>query len=143
MILSKSSVYALRALLCLAEEGGNDTVRVDDIADRLDVPRNYLSKILHVLAREGVLASTRGPRGGFRLAIPARDLRLSDIVRHFDDVPDGAQCLLGRERCLESDPCAAHARWKDVGAALRAFLAETSLADLDPVATRAMGQPMT
>lgn len=130
MILSKSAVYAVRATILLAEEVGDEPVRVDDIAERLDVPRNYLSKILHVLAREGILDSTRGPRGGFRLTRDAHALRLSDVVRHFDEVPDGATCLLGRERCLESDPCPAHARWKDVGAALRSFLETTSLADL-------------
>ena len=143
MILSKSSVYALRATLCLADAGDEGSVRVGDIAERLAVPRNYLSKILHVLARENVLISTRGPRGGFRLAVPAHELRLTDIVCHFDDMSDGAQCLLGRERCLESDPCAAHAQWRDVGAALRSFLENTSLADLGSDAGKAMCDQMT
>lgn len=143
MILSKSSVYALRATLCLADAGDGDSVRVGDVAERLDVPQNYLSKILHVLAREGVLASTRGPRGGFRLAVPPGDLRLTDIVRHFDDIPEGAQCLLGRERCLESDPCAAHEQWRHVGAALRAFLSDTTVADLGSEAGKAMCADVT
>ena len=143
MILSKSSVYALRATLCLADAGDDNSVRVGDIAERLGVPQNYLSKILHVLAREGVLTSTRGPRGGFRLAVSPSDLRLTDVVRHFDDIPEGAQCLLGREQCLESDPCAAHEQWRHVGAALRSFLADTTLADLGSEAGKVMCADMT
>ena len=69
MILSKSAKYALRATLCLAECEGERPMPVDEIAERLDVPRNYLSKILHILARTGTLDSTRGPGGGFRLAV--------------------------------------------------------------------------
>ena len=51
MILSQTAVYALKAVLFLAEAKGQELARVDDIAQALDVPRNYLSKILHVLAR--------------------------------------------------------------------------------------------
>jgi Rrf2 family iron-sulfur cluster assembly transcriptional regulator len=116
--------------MCLAEVDGEALLRVDDIAAELDVPRNYLSKILHMLAREGVLESTRGPGGGFRLAAPPEQVHLTDVVRHFDEVPDAASCLLGRDECLDSDPCAAHARWRNVGAAVQSFLSETRLSDL-------------
>src|SRR5690606_6227227 len=67
-MLSDTAEYALRATLYIAQHA-NDTrlVRTDETAQALGVPRNYLSKILHVLARHGVLSSTRGPLGGFRL----------------------------------------------------------------------------
>lgn len=130
MILSQTAVYALQATLHLAENGDSGPLRVDDIASKLDVPRNYLSKILHALARGGVLSSTRGPGGGFRLGQPADTLRLSDIVRHFDDLPDGTVCLLGRSRCSDADPCPAHAHWKGVAGQVKEFFEGTTLADL-------------
>jgi Rrf2 family iron-sulfur cluster assembly transcriptional regulator len=130
VILSQTAVYALRATLCLGESTSVGPVRVDDIAERLDVPRNYLSKILHVLAKGGVLTSTRGPGGGFRLARHAEDLKLSEIVGHFDDLPGESGCLLGRDECSDDDPCAAHDHWKDVSGSVRRFFTETSLADL-------------
>lgn len=130
MILSQTAVYALRATLCLGESMSTGPVRVDDIAERLDVPRNYLSKILHALAKGGVLTSTRGPGGGFRLARPAGDLKLSEIVGQFDDLPGESGCLLGRGECSDDDPCAAHDHWKDVSSSVRTFFMETSLADL-------------
>jgi len=130
VILSKSAKYALRASLCLAEAGGDRPMPVDEIADRLVVPRNYLSKILHVLARTDVLASTRGPGGGFQLARPPHDLALVDVVRHFDDLSDDTTCLLGPDRCCEVDPCHAHERWAEVRSAITDFLADTKLSDL-------------
>ena len=130
MILSQTAVYALKAVLHLSESEGDELARVDDIAQALDVPRNYLSKILHVLARDGVLASTRGPRGGFRLAVDASELTLERIVDPFDEVVGGSGCLLGREQCSDLNPCAAHARWKSVSDAVRAFFRETTVEGL-------------
>jgi Rrf2 family iron-sulfur cluster assembly transcriptional regulator len=130
MVLSQTAVYALRAALHLAEQEASDRLRVDDIAEELGVPRNYLSKILHALARDGVLSSSRGPGGGFELARPADEVTLEEIVQRFDGFPSGSSCLLGRPQCSEDDPCAAHERWKEASHALRAFFHETTLADL-------------
>lgn len=133
MILSKSARYALRATLFLAEVRSDEPVPVDEIAARLDVPRNYLSKILYVLARSDLLESTRGPRGGFRLGRPAAELVLSDVVCHFDDRPDETTCLLGRGRCSQADPCRAHERWARVRGSVADFLDQTRLIDLASV----------
>ena len=61
MILSQTATYALKAVLFLVESRDADLARAEDIAAALKVPRNYLSKILHTLARDGILTSTRGP----------------------------------------------------------------------------------
>lgn len=130
MILSQTAVYALRATLCLAERGPRGRLRVDDIAGRLNVPRNYLSKILHGLARDGVLTSNRGPGGGFELARPADEITLEQVVQRFDGLPAESGCLLGRSECSDRDPCAAHVHWKEVGAVVNAFFRETSIEEL-------------
>lgn len=130
MILSQTAIYALKAALFLADHEPDSPIRVDDIAEELDVPRNYLSKILHSLARGGVLTSSRGPGGGFQLARPAADVMLSEVVERFGDQPEESGCLLGRDECSDLDPCAAHDRWKAVSAAVSSFFRETSVADL-------------
>lgn len=130
MILSQTAVYALKAVLHLAERGGDGPVRVDDIAAELDVPRNYLSKILHALARAKLLDSTRGPRGGFELVAIPEETPLEQVVELFDGFVGGPTCLLGRAECSDRDPCAAHDRWKETAAAVRKFFRETTLADL-------------
>ncbi len=135
MILSQTSVYALKAVLHLAETAHDEFVRVDDIAADLKVPRNYLSKILHTLARAGVLGSTRGPHGGFRLAKNPAKLTLDDVLAPFDEVVGESACLLGRARCNDANPCAAHDRWKGVYAGVKTFFQETTVADLANGAT--------
>ncbi len=145
-MLSQTTEYALRALAHLAREGTDPSARTaeetilqaEEIASALDVPRNYLSKILHALSREGILASTRGPRGGFRLAAPARDIPLSRIVKVFEPqlLADEQRCIMGRTVCSDDDPCSAHEHWKGVSRSVRAFFARTTLEDL---ATRGDG----
>lgn len=130
-MLSQTAEYALRAVVHIAqhqEEGG--WVRVDDIAGALSVPRNYLSKILHQLGREELLLSARGPGGGFRLALPAGSLPLLRVVDVFDRVAARSGCLMGRPRCSDATPCAAHVRWKAAMEPMLAFFRNTSVADL-------------
>ncbi len=134
MILSQTAQYGLRAVLYLSEHDTEGPLRVEDIANALDVPRNYLSKILHVLARAGMLTSTRGPHGGFVLSRRADSLTLDEVVRHFDDFPTERRCVLGHEICSDTTPCAAHERWKEVATSVRAFFRETTVADLADIA---------
>lgn len=129
-MISRTAKYALRAVVYLATEAEEGPVPVDVVAETLDVPRNYLSKTLHRLAKVGVLDSTRGPHGGFRLARPADRLTLEDVVTPFDEDEMRRQCLLGRERCTDEDPCPAHDRWKRLGEETAAFFRETTVADL-------------
>jgi Rrf2 family protein len=129
-MLSQTAEYALRAVLELAAAPGDEPVRVGQLAERLAVPQNYLSKILHVLAREGVLSSGRGPRGGFRLAVAPDDLTLAEIVAPFDAIEERSRCLLGRPQCGDASPCAAHEQWKEVSGRVRRFFYETTVAAL-------------
>jgi Rrf2 family iron-sulfur cluster assembly transcriptional regulator len=128
-MISRTAEYALRAAVELANLDRPGPVRVDELARLTGVPRNYLSKILHVLVRQGVLVSTRGPQGGFQLAVDPARLRLSRITAPFEPV-DASRCLLGRPRCSDRNPCGAHERWKEASAMARSFFDETTLADV-------------
>lgn len=127
-MLSQTAEYALRTVLFLADHG--EPASVDRIAERLTVPRNYLSKTLHRLAREGVLQSTRGKGGGFRLAIPADRLKLLRVVEPFDAITGERRCLLGRPQCSDRNPCPAHHEWRAVSERLTAFFRDRTVADL-------------
>jgi len=133
---SQTAEYALRAVLYLAARQGDGLFRVSEIAADLGIPQNYLSKTLHLLARAGVLHSSRGKNGGFRLSKPASKLTLAEVVAPFNG-PSGARiCLLGRVACSDSDPCPAHGRWKSVSNEVSTFFRETKVSDLleSPVA---------
>jgi Rrf2 family protein len=129
-VISQTAEYALRAVLYLAQQGNGDPVPVETIAEELSMPRNYLSKTLHMLAKRGILTSARGPHGGFELAIPGSELSLFDVVAPFDDLERRGQCLLGRPECNDQTPCAAHHRWKTLAESLSGFFRETTVEDL-------------
>jgi Rrf2 family protein len=131
-MLSQTAQYALRTVALIASERSAAPVAVETLAEQLGVPRNYLSKTLHQLARAGVLRSTRGPGGGFQLAVPPDRLRLAEVVQPFDDVSGERRCLLGRSVCSERTACHAHARWKSAGEAVAAFFRDTTVADILP-----------
>jgi Rrf2 family protein len=129
-MLSQTAEYALRASLWLAEHPGAAPARVGDLAQDLGVPQNYLSKTLHLLARAGVLQSTRGKHGGFQLARPAARIPLIEIIQPFERLTDSRTCILGRSVCSDTAPCQAHDRWKKVKEMTVAFFRDTTLADL-------------
>jgi Rrf2 family protein len=129
MWISGTTQYALRAVLFVAEHGADEPVRVDAIAEGLNVPRNYLSKTLHALARAGVLRSGRGPRGGFQLAGKPEEISLARVAAPFDDLASRS-CLLGRSSCGWKNPCSVHPHWEEVSNALQAFFRDTTIADL-------------
>lgn len=128
-MLSQTAQYALRTALYLAVRPAGVRSTVDEIAEALGVPRNYLSKTLHVLARAGVVESMRGKHGGFVLARPADRVVLRDVVAPFEDTGHRV-CLLGRSTCSDRSPCPAHHKWKAVSDSLAAFFATTTVAEL-------------
>lgn len=131
MILSDTAEYALRAVLYIAQHDDDGRpVRTEDVANALHVPRNYLSKILHVLARRGLLTSSRGPLGGFRLARNADRLELYRIIEPFDPIGPRRECLLGRPNCNDNNPCPAHERWKGISDAVTNLFRRTTVGDL-------------
>jgi Rrf2 family protein len=129
-LLSSTAKYALRAVVYLAEHRQDEPLQVSVIADALGIPRNYLSKILHELARANVLLSARGKGGGFRIAATPEQISLLAVVEVFDQFNGNRRCLLGREECSDHSPCAAHGHWKTLSEEISTFFRETTVADL-------------
>jgi Rrf2 family transcriptional regulator, nitric oxide-sensitive transcriptional repressor len=127
-MLTQTVEYALRATLHIAREFPQ-AIRVNEIADAVEAPRTYLAKILGDLARAGILESTRGPAGGFRLARDPALVTLSNVVVRLDGRQE-RRCLLGGGRCGENPSCTAHARWAPIANEVDAFFGKTTLADL-------------
>jgi Rrf2 family nitric oxide-sensitive transcriptional repressor len=127
-MLSQTGIYALQAVLRLAGHG-NARTPASELADELGIPRNYLAKVLQRLARAGMLRSSRGPGGGYRLTVPPESLTVAQVVAPFQELTAPTACLLGGA-CSPSEPCAAHERraaWSDAGMDI---LNQTTLADL-------------
>ena len=129
-MISKTEEYALRAAVHLAQHAEEGPCRAQDIAEGSDIPANYLSKILHQLARVGIVLSERGRYGGFRLARHPSELSLADVIEPFGSLTERGRCLLGRPECSDANPCGAHEHWKRVKAEMLAFFQNTTLADV-------------
>ena len=129
-MLSGTAQYALRAVLHLAAHPDDAPIAAANIAAALDIPDNYLGKILYQLSRQGILHSLRGKHGGFSLAVPPEELSLLQVVEPFDQIGERRSCLLGQPECSDGEPCAAHHRWKEVAQEVEAFFRDTTAADL-------------
>ena len=127
-MLSTTTQYALRALSHLARQSG-EAVLGRDLAQSVEIPANYLSKVLLTLRNAGLVDTTRGAGGGYRLCRPADEIHLIDVVELFEEVSrKEPACFLGRTRpCSETKPCTAHSTWKGVQEAYLGFLVSTSL----------------
>lgn len=111
MLYRRSSQLALQAALLLALEPEGSWRRVRELARELDVPATYLAKVLQGLARVGLLATVRGPGGGVRLARPAREISLWDVLSALEPARAFESCFLGLRRCNDLHPCPLHEMW--------------------------------
>ena len=130
-MISITSEYALRALVALAAAAAGTTVQARELAAATKVPPSYLYKILTTLRRAGILAGSRGSRGGYTLARDPGDVWLIDVVSLFEVVRQSDDCLLGEfDRCNDEHPCSAHKDWKRVQQTYNEFLKSKTIADL-------------
>ena len=129
-MISKTGLYVVRALAELARMPEGTWMGTAVLAKEIDAPVNYLGKLLHVLAREQVVLSQKGVRGGIRLARPASQITLYEALEPFENFKRWSECLLGHAGCSPEHPCAVHARWNPVRAQVLQFLQETTAADL-------------
>jgi len=79
--ISRKAALAIEAVLYVALNAVDRTVRSGEITQRQNVPQRYLEPVLQALVREGVMVGVRGPRGGYKLARERRRITLGEIVR--------------------------------------------------------------
>ncbi|MES2001118.1 MAG: Rrf2 family transcriptional regulator [Pseudomonadota bacterium] len=80
-MIAQKTRYALRSLLFLAEETDGMPVQLARIAETQRVPPKYLELIMLDLKKAGLVKSSRGPKGGYRLSRPAADISFGEVVR--------------------------------------------------------------
>lgn len=129
-MITKSGIYGVRAMLALAKLPPGESAGASRIADCVEVPQSYLSKLLQILVREGLVQSQRGVGGGFQLARRAGAISLFDIVESLERIDRWEGCFLGNAVCSDQSPCALHHHWTKVQKSYLKMLRETSLADV-------------
>jgi Rrf2 family protein len=126
--LSKKGRYAVRALFDIAFYNEGQPTQVKDIAERQSIPPRFLEQIFQDLKRVGIVASKRGPQGGYSLARPAEEVSLGDAVRALEGtimlVDDG-----GVDRGAPSRRVT-DAVFRDVSARVQQCFDEVTIADI-------------
>ncbi len=90
----------------------------------------YLEQLFGPLRRAGLVASARGPGGGYRLARPAREISISAIVDAVDEPIRATRCEDGAPGCIGGRRCITHDLWAELGEQIRLFLDGMSLHDV-------------
>lgn len=127
MILSRTSQYAVQALIYMATQPADTPVLNKDIAAKLNVPAPYLAKILQNLAKGSLLYSFRGRLGGFCLREDGTKMTLMDILLLTEGPAFTQSCLLGLKKCSDESACPVHSRWMPVKEKIIGLLRETTL----------------
>ena len=140
MQLSTKGRYAVMAMTDLAGRSDGRPVALAELAERQQISRPYLEQLFARLRRRGLVASVRGPGGGYRLAKAAAELSVADVVTAVDEPLRATRCGGGKVGCMKGGArCLTHDLWEETGRTIHAYLASVSLADV--LAGRLTGQP--
>ena len=128
MRLNVQTDYALRLLMHLAVNTDR-LVTIKEASDRFGISKTHLMKLASALTHDGFVDAVRGRSGGLRLARPAAEIRIGDVVRRMENDFDVVECFrAGRNECLITPAC----RLKGVlHRAVEAFLTELDTCTLD------------
>ena len=134
MYFSAKGEYGIMAVLDLALTSGADPIQAKAIADRQGIPLRFLEQILSALKHAGLVESSRGAHGGYRLTKPAEDIRVGDVIQAVDGPIALPTRALPRHRNgnghRTSHGSIVQGVWKEVKGKVLETLNHTTLADL-------------
>ncbi len=114
VIFSKKCEYGLQAVLFLAAQQRGEVITSDEISKKLNIPKEFISKILQKLTESGIVDSKKGKSGGFFLSKDPTKIRLIDIVAAIDGLEMFNSCVLGFPKCNPENPCPLHTKWGEL-----------------------------
>lgn len=133
MRLTSKGRYAVMAMADLALHGGaENTVPLAEIARRQQISLSYLEQLFARMRKAGLVAGVRGPGGGYRLAKPASETVVADIIAAVNEPIKATLCKEGSSKGCQGREgrCIAHGLWDELGNRIHAFLASVRLADI-------------
>jgi Rrf2 family protein len=128
MMISRTAEYALRAVVWLAGET-DQAVGTKAISEAAQVPAGYLSKVLQILSRAGIVSSTPGRSGGFRLTRRPAEISVLDVVNAVDPIQRIHTCPL-HLKSHDKELCPLHRRLDHVMAEMEEAFARATIAEL-------------
>src|SRR3990172_1124901 len=129
MRLTTKGRYAVTAMLDLALHDTHEPVALADIAQRQGISLSYLEQLFARLRKQGLVESSRGPGGGYRLGHPAAEISVANVISAVDEKVDATRCG-GKMNCQGEVRCLTHDLWSDLSGQIHEFLNNISLAQL-------------
>ena len=129
MRLTTKGRYAVTAMLDLALHENYGPVNLMDISKRQGISLAYLEQLFLRMRKGGLIASSRGPGGGYRLKQSRSDISVADVIRAVDEQVDATRCG-GNQNCQADERCLTHDLWEDLSMHITDFLTGISLSDL-------------
>lgn len=130
-MFSKSCEYAIRATLYIVSKStGGKRLSLKEVAKETGSPEHFTAKLLQILAREGIVASIKGPNGGFYIEEDASPVTLLKVVNAIDGNDLLATCGLGLKQCSDAHPCPMHNEYKKIRESLFKMLSKQTIQQL-------------
>ena len=128
--ISRKIDYGLRAMIYLASIPMDSVVPFREIASQMDVPEDFLAKILKTLVDQGLVKSTRGPHGGYALARTPVDISFLDVIEAVEGPVALNVCLDGEDACGHTSACTMVDVWRRGQERMLDVYRQSRLADL-------------
>ncbi len=129
MRLTTKGRYAVTAMLDLAIHHGNGPITLAAIARRQGISLSYLEQLFSRLRRRSLVASVRGPGGGYSLARGAIEIHIAEVISAVDENVDTTRCR-GAHNCQNNQVCLTHDLWQDLSDRIYDYLSGITLQEL-------------
>ena len=129
MRLTTKGRFAVTAMVDLALRHGGGPVTLADISARQKISLSYLEQLFGKLRRHELVASVRGPGGGYRLGKDMAMISVAEIILAVDEPIDATQCA-GKENCKDEQKCLTHDLWATLNARIFDYLEGVTLREL-------------
>ncbi|EKO3721687.1 MULTISPECIES: Fe-S cluster assembly transcriptional regulator IscR [Vibrio] len=129
MRLTSKGRYAVTAMLDVALNSQQNPVPLADISERQGISLSYLEQLFSKLRKAGLVASVRGPGGGYRLGAEASTISIGTVIAAVDESVDATKCH-GKGDCQGGTRCLTHTLWCDLSSRISDFLNNITLGEL-------------
>ena len=101
MKLSTRGRYGLRAICYIAENQDKGFIPVSEISENLNLSENYLEQLVRMLKKDGLIRSSRGPKGGYKINNDLNNITIGQILRSLEGDMTTSECVSGKVNCDE------------------------------------------
>lgn len=129
MRVSTKGKYAVFAAYELATCYDKQPITIKYISDNQQIPKQYLDQLMKMLREKGIVKSTRGPKGGYKLSRPPGEITVGEVIRAVEEPTVPVECKDGK-KCGKCESCVANVLWSKIADSISQVIDEETLQDM-------------